>query len=279
MDRPQLADFLRARREALRPSDVGTGPGLRRRTAGLRREELAALAAMSPDHYARLEEERAPQPSPALLWSLSRALRLTPDERDHLFRLAGHHIPDRHTASEQVAPALLLMLERLYDTPAQVMTDLGETLAQNGPARALFGGFESRTGPARSGVYRWFTEAATRSAYTPEERRTESRLLVADLRAALVRRGQDPRSRALVARLRAESEEFASLWADHEVGVRPGRRRRISHPEVGLIELDCQELIEESRSQVLAVFTAPRGTSAARQLELLSAAGSPLAGR
>ncbi|MFJ2647553.1 helix-turn-helix domain-containing protein [Streptomyces sp. NPDC087420] len=279
MDRAQLADFLRARREALRPADVGLGPGVRRRTAGLRREEVAALATMSTDYYARLEQQRAPQPSPVLLLSLARALRLTLDERDHLFRLAGQHIPERHAASEHVSPALLRMLDRLYDTPAQVMTDLGETLAQNRLARALFGDFEHRTGAARSCVYRWFTEPGARSGYAVEEQREESRVMVADLRAALVRRGQDPRSRALVARLRAESDEFAGIWADHEVGVLRGRRKRISHPEVGVVELDCQALIEESRSQVLAVFTAAPGTQAQRRLELLSVVGAHLAER
>ncbi|QIQ06471.1 helix-turn-helix domain-containing protein [Streptomyces liangshanensis] len=279
MDRAQLADFLRARREALRPADVGLGPGARGRSAGLRPEEVAALATMPTEHYAGLEEQRAPQPSPVLLLSLARALRLTPDERDHLFRLAGRRIPERHTASEQVSPVLLRMLDRLDDTPAQVLTDLGETLAQNRLARALFGDFEHRTGAARSAVHRWFTEPGARSAYPVEERREESRALVAELRAALVRRGQDPRSRALVARLRAESDEFAGIWADHEVGVLRGRRRRISHPEVGMVELDCQALVDESRSQVLAVFTAAPGTQARRRLELLSGAGARFADR
>src|SRR5215469_17103832 len=131
MDRAALADFLRHRREALRPEDVGLPAGLRRRTAGLRREEVAALAAMSADYYTRLEQQRGPQPSEQMLASLARALRLTGDERDYLFRIAGHNPPAPVTAAAHVAPALLRVLDRLSDTPALILSSLGETLVQN----------------------------------------------------------------------------------------------------------------------------------------------------
>ena len=93
MDRTELADFLRRRREQLRPADVGLPPGARRRAAGLRREEVASLAAMSTDYYTRLEQQRGPQPSEQMLASLARALRLSDDERDYLFVVAGHNAP------------------------------------------------------------------------------------------------------------------------------------------------------------------------------------------
>ena len=89
-DRAELADFLRTRREALQPEDVGLPRGARRRTAGLRREEVAALCGMSADYYSRLEQERGPHPSEQMLAAIARGLRLSLDERDHLFRLAGH---------------------------------------------------------------------------------------------------------------------------------------------------------------------------------------------
>src|ERR1700734_396073 len=113
MDRGALADFLRRRREALQPQEVGLPAGQRRRTRGLRREEVAALAAMSTDYYTRLEQQRGPQPSEQMLASFARALRLTGDERDYLFRVAGHNAPTPVSAAAHVAPALLRVLDRL----------------------------------------------------------------------------------------------------------------------------------------------------------------------
>src|SRR5690348_18490604 len=133
MDRAALADFLRRRREALQPGDVGLPAGFagRRRTRGLRREEVAALAAMSTDYYTRLEQQRGPQPSEQMLTALARALRLTGDERDYLFRVGGHNAPAPVAAAAHVAPALLRVLDRLSDTPALILSSLGETLVQN----------------------------------------------------------------------------------------------------------------------------------------------------
>lgn len=107
-----MADFLRHRREALRPEDVGLSPGARRRARGLRREEVAALALMSTDYYTRLEQRRGPQPSERMLDSLARALRLTRAERDYLYRVAGHNAPASLSDPSPVAPALLRVLDR-----------------------------------------------------------------------------------------------------------------------------------------------------------------------
>jgi transcriptional regulator with XRE-family HTH domain len=122
MDRAQLADFLRKRREALRPEDVGLVVGSRRRTEGLRREEVAALCGMSPDYVTRLEQQRSPKPSDQMLAAIARGLRLTLDERDHLFRLAGHNAPMRALRTDHVSPGMMRVLDRLDDTPAQVVT-------------------------------------------------------------------------------------------------------------------------------------------------------------
>src|ERR1700733_2669667 len=130
MDREPFAEVLRHRRGALQPEDVGLARGTRRRTNGLRREEVALLASMSTDYYARLEQHRGPQPSPAMLAAIGRALRLTLAERDHLFRLAGRTPPDSPIRSDHVAPGLRRVLDRL-DTPAMITSDLGEVLAQN----------------------------------------------------------------------------------------------------------------------------------------------------
>ncbi|GAA1226935.1 helix-turn-helix domain-containing protein [Pseudonocardia alaniniphila] len=275
MDTAQLADFLRVRREALDPRDVGLPGTARRRTPGLRREEVARLADISTDYYTRLEQDRAPQPSPGVLRAITRALRLTLDERDHLFRLAGHPPPDRNRSDEHVAPSLLGVLDRLSDVPAQVMTDLGATLVQNDLARAVFGDLTRLRGAAGTVVYRWFTDPRARAGYPVQDHATESRALVADLRAAAVRR-DDAQAKDLVRELRRASPEFEALWRLHSVRVMRSRRKRIQHPEVGLLELDCQVLVDEDRRQILALFSPAAGTSTAERLALLGSLG-PLA--
>lgn len=273
MDRAALADFLRRRREELRPADVGLPDGFRRRTPGLRREEIAALAAMSADYYTRLEQRRGPQPSEQMLAALARALRLTGEERDYLFRIAGHSPPDEATAAAHVAPALLRVLDRLEDTPALILSGLGETLVQNRLAVALLGDKTGYTGLARSEVYRWFTDPAERLRYPEDDRDRQSRAQVANLRAAYGSMG--PRSRAadLVAALRKESAEFARLWDRHEVARRFADHKTLIHPEIGAIEVDCQVLFTEDQSQALLVLTAPPGSEADEKLRLLAVLG------
>lgn len=273
MDRAALADFLRRRREALRPEDVGLSKGARRRAPGLRREEVAALAVMSADYYTRLEQRRGPQPSVQMLASLARALRLTDDERDHLFRIAGHNTPATVSDAAHVAPALLRVLDRLDDTPALVLSDLGETLVQNRMAVALLGDRSGHTGLARSEVYRWFTDPSERLRYPEDDRDRQSRALVANLRDAHGVRG--PRSRAgeLVRALAKASEEFAELWERHEVAKRFEDHKTLIHPEIGPIELDCQVLFTEDRSQALLVLTAPPRSEGDEKLRLLAVLG------
>jgi transcriptional regulator with XRE-family HTH domain len=273
MDHAALADFLRRRREALQPEDVALPPGTRRRTRGLRREEVASLAVMSTDYYTRLEQRRGPQPSEHMLASLARALRLTGDERDYLYRIAGHNAPTALSLSPHVAPALLRVLDRLHDTPALVLTDLSETLVQNRMATALFGDASNHRGLARSAIYRWFTDPAERTIYPEADRDRQSRAQVASLRAAQGVRG--PRSRAgeLVRALHKASEEFAELWARHEVAQRFEDHKTLLHPELGAIELDCQALFTEDRSQTLLVLTAPPRTEGYEKLQLLAVLG------
>lgn len=273
MDRSALAGFLRHRREELRPEDVGLPAGARRRTRGLRREEVAALAAMSTDYYTRLEQQRGPQPSEQMLAALARALRLTGDERDYLFRVAGHNAPAPVTAAAHVAPALLRVLDRLSDTPALILSSLGETLVQNRMAAALFGDQEGYTGLARSEIYRWFTDPAERLRYPEDDRDRQSRAQVANLRAAYGSMG--PRSRAgeLVRALQKASPEFAGLWERHEVAKRFEDHKILLHPELGAIEVDCQVLFTEDQSQALLVLTAPPRSEGYEKLQLLAVLG------
>lgn len=273
MDRAALADFLRRRREALQPEDVGLPPGARRRAPGLRREEVAALAVMSTDYYTRLEQRRGPQPSEQMLASLARALRLTGDERDYLFRIAGHSAPTPVSAATHVAPALMRVLDRLNDTPALILSNLGETLVQNRMADALFGDKSGYTGLARSEIYRWFTDPAERLRYPEDDRDRQSRALVANLRAAYGPMGSRSRAGELVRALRKASTEFAELWDRHEVARRFEDHKTLIHPELGPIELDCQVLFTEDQSQALLVLTAPPRTEGYEKLRLLSVLG------
>nr|WP_250008236.1 helix-turn-helix transcriptional regulator [Actinoplanes sp. M2I2] len=136
MDRAHLAGFLRARREALQPEDVGLPRGSRRRSGGLRREEVAALAGMSADYYSRMEQQRGPVPSEQILGALARGLHLSLSERDHLFALAGHRAPRRVLRDDHLSPTMMRIVDRLADTPALVMSRFGETLVQTRPAVA-----------------------------------------------------------------------------------------------------------------------------------------------
>ncbi len=192
MQRDQLADFLRRRREAIRPAEVGIADGPRRRTSGLRREEVAMLAGMSVDYVVRLEQGRSSRPSTQLLGALARALRLSDDERDHLFHLAGHRPPPADGVARLARAGLVRMLDLLGDTPAMVLSDLGEVLAQNRTALLLTGEPPPVTGDRRYLVHRWFTEPAARAVHPPEEQEYQSRQLVADLRATAGRRSGDP---------------------------------------------------------------------------------------
>lgn len=275
VNRDDLADFLVRRRSGLQPADVGLGAGQRRRTPGLRREEVAQLAAMSTDYYTRLEQRRGPQPSTQMLASLARALRLTADERAYLYRVAGHDAPDPIGGSDHIAPGLLRVLDRLTDTPALILSALGETLVQNDPARALFGDVSHLTGLERSGIYRWFVNPEQeRGRYPEADRDRQSRAQVASLRAAYGSMGAASRAGELVQVLTRTSPEFSRLWDAHEVGRRFEDHKVLLHPEVGPIEVDCQALFTEDESQVLLVLTAPPGTEAASRLALLAVLGT-----
>lgn len=274
MDCTQLADFLRRRRDDLHPEDVGLSRGPRRRAVGLRREEVAALAGMSTDYYIRLEQARGPQPSTQILSSLARALRLGIDERDHLFRLAGHGTPQRTPLDTHVAPALQRVLDRLDDTPALILSGLNETLMQNRLAVALLGDHSAHTGLSRSGVHRWFTDpAADRDLYPLADQPRQSRAQVAGLRTAYSVLGPDSRAGEIVTALQKESEEFRDLWARHEVATRFEDHKTLIHPEVGEIALDCQALFTEDQSQALLVLTAAPRTEAHEQLQMLAVVG------
>jgi transcriptional regulator with XRE-family HTH domain len=274
IDRIGLAEFLRSRREALQPEDVGLPRGARRRTSGLRREEVAVLCHMSTDYYARLERERGPQPSEQMLASIALGLHLSLEERDHLFHLAGHTPPMRGAGGDHISPGLLRVLDRLDDTPAEIVTELGETLRQSPLGAALFGEKTALTGPERSLGYRWFTDPATRSFYAPEEHAFLSRMYASGLREVMALRGPASRAARLAELLLDRSEEFRRLWSEHEVGIRPHDVKHFVHPEVGTLELHCQRLIDPGHAHSLMVYTAVPGSESHEKLRLIAVIGT-----
>ncbi|MBJ8338867.1 helix-turn-helix domain-containing protein [Antrihabitans sp. YC3-6] len=274
MDRPELADFLRRRREQLVPSDVGLPPGVRRRTPGLRRDEVASLAGMSTDYYTRLEQARGPHPSLQVLGALARALRLTDDERDHLYFLVGYSAPVRGAGDKHIGPGMLNILAKLDDVPAAVVSDLSEILVQNPMHVVLFGDARAYGGLERYHFWRYFMNPGGRGMLPQEDWDYLSRRNVADLRATSARRSGDEDVVELVGSLRSASAEFESLWTEHEVSVRVSDVKRIQHREVGLVEVICEKLLTPNAAQQLLVYSPRPGTDARDKLDLLRVVGT-----
>jgi hypothetical protein len=271
----ELGAFLRSRRDRIRPGDVGLPAGPRRRVPGLRRDEVAQLAGASVDYYNELERGAGSQPSEQMLAALARALRLTADERDYLYRLADRPVPAPGSAASHVHPGMLDLLHRMPSTPAQVITDLHVTLVQNPLAVALLGDHSRFQGTRASFVHRWFTEADARSLYPEADHEAQSRAFVADLRAAAARRdAKDAEVTSMIRSLRDTSPEFAALWADHEVAFRRDDRKRIRHPALGVVEVNCLNLFSEDGRQRLLWFTPALGTDSADLLDLLAVLGT-----
>ena len=229
---------------------------------------------MSTDYYTRLEQQRGPQPSEQMLTALARALRMTVDEHDYLFEVAGRNPARAMLEHDFVAPALLRVLDRLDDSPALILSDICEVLVQNRMAAALFGDGSARTGWARSEIYRWFTDPGARAHYPTDDRDRQGRALVATLRAAYGSRGPTSRAAELVRLLQRSSPEFSALWDRHEVVRRFTDHKVLLHPDLGPIEVDCQALFTEDQSQALLVLTAPPHTEAHGKLELLAVLGN-----
>ncbi|TYC05150.1 helix-turn-helix domain-containing protein [Micromonospora sp. WP24] len=274
MHSDQLAHFLRARRAALEPGELGLARRSRRRTPGLRREEVAELAAMSTDYYRRLEQGRSAPPSPQILDALARALRLNEDERDYLYRIADREPPRGTRAAEEMGPALRQLVESLGDSPAQVMTLMSETLMQNRAAVALLGKQTGYTGDMRYSTYRWFTDPSTRWMHPQEEHEEESRARIAELRARAAST-RSPEADRLIGTLRARSPEFERLWLEQKVAVCRSGTKTMAHPHVGRLDLQCQILRHEGMGHVLVTFTAAPDSPAAHRLRTITD-GSPV---
>ncbi|MFE3881710.1 helix-turn-helix transcriptional regulator [Streptomyces lydicus] len=268
MARQELAHYLRDRRAALRPHEIGlTATGTDRRTPGLRREEVAELAHMSVDYYTRLEQARGSRPSARILDGLARALRLTPAERSHLFRLAGTSAPPGTSAVRRVRPHVARMLERLPETGAVVTDAAYDVIAWNPLARTLL-----RADPAGG------TTNLARRRFLGRERRHESsgaeefgHIVVARLRRAADRYPHDPQLAALLAELHAGSAEFRQIWQARPVHAPGHRTKTLDHPEAGALRLNCDVLLVPEDDQEVVLITADPGSPSARTLRRLAA--------
>ncbi|GAA4684460.1 helix-turn-helix transcriptional regulator [Pseudonocardia yuanmonensis] len=274
VDRTELGRTLRAWRERLRPADLGLPAGTRRRTPGLRREEVAQVAGISVDYLTRLEQGRGPHPSDAVLGALGRALRLSTDERDHLFTLGGVRSPAPGTISAEPRPSLLRLMDRLTDLPVLLFNARTDVLAWNAMAAALLGDLSAVPPGERNMARLAFLGSGSRVVTDDAaERDRLDRALVSDLRSSSARYPDDPGLHRLIATLEKGSERFARMWAERTVRVRHGDRKRIRHPQVGDLMLDCDTLHDSFDDQMLLVYSAAPGTPEAEALALLRVIG------
>jgi transcriptional regulator with XRE-family HTH domain len=267
MAREELARFLRERREGLRPHAIGLPASTPRRTPGLRREEVAELAHMSVDYYTRLEQARGPRPSPRILDTLAQALRLTPAERSHLFRLAGSSVPPGTSAVQRVRPQVARMLRRLPETGAIVTDAAYGVVAWNPLARALLGddlGCETTNLAQR----RFLGQGRLYESSSAEE---FGHIVVARLRRAATRYPRDAQLAALVTELRSGSEEFRQIWEARPVHAPGHRTKTLDHPSAGTMRLNCDVLLVPEDDQEVVLMTADPGSPSARTLRRIAA--------
>ncbi|MFK3980484.1 helix-turn-helix transcriptional regulator [Micromonospora sp. NPDC050397] len=258
--RDELAAFLRSRRSRLRPADVGLPDGVRRRTPGLRRQEVAQLAGMSIDYYIRLEQRRGPHPSRQVLTALARALMLDRDEREYLFRLAGESTPAVPGPSRQVAPGVRHLIDAMVETPAYVVDAKYDVLAWNRSAVHFVGDLSTVPASDRNMIRWMFRRPDGDRHWDDPDALRFARSSVADLRAAYGRYPGDRSIAELVTELLGTSPRFARWWADHEVEVRRRIVKRVTHPGFGPLEFECQVLHLAESDQRLIVYVAEPGS-------------------
>ncbi|MFF3574413.1 helix-turn-helix transcriptional regulator [Nocardia jiangxiensis] len=276
MDRHELGAFLRSRRERLRPQDVGLPSGSRRRTPGLRREEVAVLAHISTEYYVRLEQGRAPRPSSEVLAGIAGALRLTDAESDHLHVLAGSAPNRTGLHRRDVRPSILALLERLPQTAAFVISAAFEVLAWNDLAVALmedFGRLDERDRNLARRAFLGSTVGET-PLYGISDAAEFRHHVVMALRSTLARYPSDPAVIELVDELRSGSSEFDRLWERHDVQAAPMLSKTFDHPALGEITVDCDSLALVDRDQNLVLYSAPPGSRGAEALALLNVLGT-----
>ncbi|MBO0786594.1 MAG: helix-turn-helix domain-containing protein [Actinobacteria bacterium] len=260
-NRAELAKFLVSRRHRLQPADAGLPAAGRRRTPGLRRQEVAQLAGMSVDYYIRLEQARGPRPSRQVLAALARALMLTRDEREYLFRLAGENPPPMAGPSRDITPGIRNLIDSMPETPAYVVSATYDVLAWNTLATHFIGNLAGLAGPDRN-MIRWlFRLPATALPWTDPQAVRFTRSMVADLRASYARYPADPGIGGLVTELLGTSPRFAEIWNAHEVESKRPIIKQVDHPVAGPLEFECQVLQIPDTGQRLITYCAAPGSA------------------
>ena len=268
INRDELAAFLRARRARVSPREAGLPELGARRTPGLRRQEVAQLAGMSIDYYIRLEQARGPHPSRQVLSALGRALMLTADERDYLFRVAGEAPPVVPGPSREITPGIRHLLDGMPVTPAYVVDAAYNILAWNQLATFFIGNLARHTD---RNMIRWtFARPPADRIWSDEDFLRFTRSTVADLRANYARYPGDPQIESLVTEMLALSPAFAQMWDAHEVEVRGPMLKRVDHPQAGALEFECQVLHIAETGQRIITYCAAPGSATARAFEELA---------
>ncbi len=254
--RADLAEFLKARRAALRPSDVGLPDGVRRRTAGLRREEVAMIAGVSVSWYTWLEQGRPINASLDVLEALARALRLDPVEHDHLLELAGHPLRRPIEPGRDRAPsAIVRLLHVVEPAPAYALGPRWDMLAWNRPFAKLFPAIETLPVEERNLVWILFANESARRLKGEWE--SEARHTLSQFRAETVPLREDPAVAGLVERLLEVSTEFREWWPRHDVTGFKAHRRVFHHPVAGRLEFQTQQLVSAGEPDVRIVVHLP----------------------
>jgi transcriptional regulator with XRE-family HTH domain len=275
MNRSELAAFLRSRRAKLSPDEAGLPSGQRRHTPGLRRQEVAQLAGISIDYYIRLEQGRSPHPSKQVLSALARALMLTQDEREYLFRMAGESPPPATGLIREISPGTRYLLDSLTETPAYLVDAKYDLLAWNQLATKFIGD-QSQIPDGDRNMIRWmFRRPATDSHWKEPDALRFTRSSVADLRASYAKYPGDPGIAALVTELLGLSPVFAQMWAEHEVEARTRMMKRVEHPQGGPMEFECQVLHVSATDQRLIVYCAEPGSPTQAAFRRLAAGLTP----
>jgi transcriptional regulator with XRE-family HTH domain len=271
--RAELADFLRARRAALRPEDVGLPGGGRRRTPGLRREEVAQLAGMGTTWYTWLEQARDVRPSRSVLDSLADALGLSPAEHAHLMLLGrGEEVSVDDLPRETVSDTLRRLVENLGPSPAVILGRRWDFLVWNAAYAAVFGDPADLPDDYRNHIWATFHDPARRRLFSDWE--AGARSSVARFRADSARHVGDPHFDALIEEMRRTSGQFAEWWSRHEVARSGEGRKVIRHPKAGKLFFEHAVFRrEEAPEQRFILYTPlPKGETPEKLARLLAGA-------
>lgn len=284
MNRQDLAIFLRVRRARLQPADVGLPSVARRRTPGLRRQEVAQLAGISVDYYIRLEQARGPHPSRQVLAALARALVLSADEREYLFRMAGQSPPPAARPTREVSPGLRGLLDGMPANPAYIVDARYDILAWNDLATFFIGDLSGHPDTDRN-MIRWMfrqpgaVPPAKRVPWSDPQAESFARAAVAGLRASYGRYPADAGLRDLITELLGLSPEFARMWESQDVASRGPLRKHVDHPLAGPLDFECQILHVGDTGQQLIVYCAEPGSPTQVGFGLLAERAHELADR